>query len=634
MNAVPDLTFSEVNFLKSRRAEPEAPKQRSADETKRQKRDKVADKEAEISRYFTTRAPTIHVEKELGTGGKTEDRSARPPTEPHSPLVTLPDRPFLGFGSSGATLTSPMKPGKCHDKIPRSSRSSINDRSYVGSTTYYSWSESDNSIAHPRTTIEEVRKRGSVQETTEASHSPPSTRQPNGVNVFRRESTILGEQSKDYAKAVDDRDSIERSGRQERSKAANDHTNSRGAESRLSKPQRPTPKTTTVAVTRKAAGSPLSQHLINGATAQKGPDIELDASLGKETTGSQLPCHDSHSFDATLEEILGNCQQGFESSKRTRFEQPIQNALPAVVATVRPVKHKDRVEGLQVLPEAEETHSRPRMTIPPQLSHACSQMSRPMTFQEPTYMSPTHLTIPHVVDASTSLPLNYMIARDSFQDIHVSKTNGGGAWNAYRSLYEAQMTDIPDGSPELDHELPYADDWGGEPVQAPQSPGPRLSDSGVVDSCQGSFDDRFEENKPQHCKDEVLGLTTAYQQPAPYEAELYLFDRPQLETLGEWSILRNVAGSQTGAHALQTRSYVDSLATPLSFDSNLRGAAIPRKSFQGDQTRVFGADYFSIDEDNYDLEDGYRDTELMDTHLMNDEGDRPLTDFWKPNRLY
>lgn len=111
---MPDLAFSEISFLNSRRPKPTeiaAPSDTwPAEKRKRQKSTQVADTEAEISRYFISKkAPDQHLSDRLYEP-KQRDSHKRF-RNLHSPpdFVDLPGTPFLGFGSCGAASVSPAK---------------------------------------------------------------------------------------------------------------------------------------------------------------------------------------------------------------------------------------------------------------------------------------------------------------------------------------------------------------------------------------------------------------------------------------------------------------------------------------------------------------------------------------------
>lgn len=119
ITTVPDLAFSEVTFLKSKKEKSDDPA-KPAVKRSRLSKDRAADSGAEISRYFTSRkAPSQKfaadnkfaeaAEKSyLESEYRSHDDWIRNSRISVTPLafVDLPGKPFLGFGSSGADMTS------------------------------------------------------------------------------------------------------------------------------------------------------------------------------------------------------------------------------------------------------------------------------------------------------------------------------------------------------------------------------------------------------------------------------------------------------------------------------------------------------------------------------------------------
>ena len=139
---MPDLTFSEMNFLNHRKADPaEHPLSRS--KQSRRKKDKAADAEAEISRFFVSSKGHGRTAEGIRRPRESPERQsevARNPLEQQTsslPPVELPSKPFLGFGSCGpghvspVALVSDIGSRFSPRQKPPSNRS----------TTYYTWSE-------------------------------------------------------------------------------------------------------------------------------------------------------------------------------------------------------------------------------------------------------------------------------------------------------------------------------------------------------------------------------------------------------------------------------------------------------------------------------------------------------------
>ena len=146
MNAlkVPDLAFSEMTFLTSRREKPKGSFEDSPNKLrgtkKRQVSTKAADTEAEFSRYFLSTAPPS---LDRTASRSQRDQQDRRQSQDHgSPqaLVDLPERPFLGFGSCGPNTT--ISPAKSSDNTDSRSLGRRVSRSPTASTSYLTWSES------------------------------------------------------------------------------------------------------------------------------------------------------------------------------------------------------------------------------------------------------------------------------------------------------------------------------------------------------------------------------------------------------------------------------------------------------------------------------------------------------------
>lgn len=144
---VPNSAFSETTFLNSHRARPEDNSNplhtKHSDKKKKRKTNKAADIEAEISRYFTSAkvpgpsAPDPHPQERL-----CHQQGQRRPQDSDSPstFIDLPDKPFLGFGSSGAVSMSPVRKDGCRALIDHGT---LLTRSQSRSTNYFTWSQSE-----------------------------------------------------------------------------------------------------------------------------------------------------------------------------------------------------------------------------------------------------------------------------------------------------------------------------------------------------------------------------------------------------------------------------------------------------------------------------------------------------------
>ena len=149
---VPDLTFSETAFLSHGRLRHEDTTNRSnskpSDKRKKQKITKAADTEEEISRYFTSARNLNQTISRPQSGEQSRWQQTRRLQDPNSPpdFIDLPDKPFLGFGSSGAVSMSPVR--RLNHRVSKGEEQGLT-RSPTRSTTYFTWSQSTVRSAAP-----------------------------------------------------------------------------------------------------------------------------------------------------------------------------------------------------------------------------------------------------------------------------------------------------------------------------------------------------------------------------------------------------------------------------------------------------------------------------------------------------
>ena len=145
-----------MTFLASRR---EKSKELSNLAKGRKDKDKAAGDEDEISRFFNT-GKQVLLERDINLPDKQPIRAARPSHRAHGhakrtspgisaqrqssyPSVELPEKPFLGFGKSGAT---PLPSLELRDPLTKTDHSvaqaELVQHTPGRSTTYYTWSRS------------------------------------------------------------------------------------------------------------------------------------------------------------------------------------------------------------------------------------------------------------------------------------------------------------------------------------------------------------------------------------------------------------------------------------------------------------------------------------------------------------
>ena len=149
---MPDLAFSELTFLNPHpKNSGDLPK--SSVNKSRHKTDKGADPEANISRYFTSKSmnhnevgpdsgPAVGLKNLCVERERKSYEDRRPKSKDRDtslPLVELLGRPFLGFGGSGADVTSPARISR---NIGSTFDSPRGKASSTRSTSHISWSAS------------------------------------------------------------------------------------------------------------------------------------------------------------------------------------------------------------------------------------------------------------------------------------------------------------------------------------------------------------------------------------------------------------------------------------------------------------------------------------------------------------
>ena len=139
-STVPDLAFSEMTFLTSRREKPKDSSNKHCDTKKRQKLTKAADTEAEFSRYFlSAKSPSLEVTTSQCQRDRQDGRQSQDHRSPQA-LVDLPEKSFLGFGSCGPNAT--RSPAKSLENTGSRSLGCGVSRSPTASTSYLTWSQS------------------------------------------------------------------------------------------------------------------------------------------------------------------------------------------------------------------------------------------------------------------------------------------------------------------------------------------------------------------------------------------------------------------------------------------------------------------------------------------------------------
>ena len=138
---MPDLAFSELDFLNSRKEKKKTANNKSA--AYEQKTNRANENDAEMSRYFSSRKEAERLPAQSRNECYIPQKPRHADHRDTSPaFVELPDRPFLGFGSCGRSSTSPTRMVKQLDARYVPSRSQRDTRSSTRATSYFTWSQS------------------------------------------------------------------------------------------------------------------------------------------------------------------------------------------------------------------------------------------------------------------------------------------------------------------------------------------------------------------------------------------------------------------------------------------------------------------------------------------------------------
>ena len=667
LKIVPDLTFSEMTFLKSRRDQPEATNQRAADKTRRRNRDKMADTEAEISRYFTSRVPRSR--RVLETGNRADQAGHDHPIEQRScgarnpplsllPPVELPDRPFLGFGSSGVSIASPIKLDKCLDPHREDSRTLPTlpgNPSTAGSAGYYTWSPSEQSSTLPQTQLERSCNRHLALQDVKGSPNPPLQNQLMRTSIASTGSNVPDNQANDLVNSFDGKEHHERpvniahlGASSSRGRSKRNMPESRPVDTKDVVRTAPLPDADAMMSDREASDQSSTKHTSEEANARDRPHIDLDQSLRNGFSTSVMPCKTIHSFDVALENLLHTCQNGFGSSEKPRgtlgdrvqeslFVSPkittsnrkaTEHQTTASATLVTPTgqgKEISRPEKLHRSPRASEWKSGPSATAPTPSDCAFLQEHQYRQVQEPGHTPVTLETLPRAFHESVNPPFNFMTGM-CLRQPSGSRSHSSGAWNAYHNMYEKQLVDLPNDSYLNNDELRGFESWTDEPIPERQFPvheSPYLG-SGNLREGESFPSEFFEENSSQQNVCE-LDFATTVEPPLPFEDEHSQYHKSEPGSEKHWDIRLDT---------YHTPGFMHDILTPVPLFANPERAATTHKTFSRvTKQALFTSNATSVQSRNYQ---GSRDGDVKEqsSHLSAGGGDGPLSNFWRPNKLY
>ena len=466
---MPDLAFSEMNFLSSRRERPEdsvkALEIGPSNTKKRRKSTKAVETEAEISRYFTSRrTPT-------GDAGAFQRHAKHQETQKDShghdstpPFIELPDTPFLGFGSSGGNSMSPVKivgrlePGRdTYQKITRSP---------THSTSYFTWSQSGApSQSSPRRGKTEIVPLISSRLSNRRNSATPA-------EARKSEGRISTSRSRHQ--------SVERPGIATKTTPTR-RESSRPAESKNNSDQRkcPNPSTETQVnasqTVKLGTGGgheqPPENNITNKILKDKdfGPDeqrstrpLSKDSALSSREEvhkpGSHVPnlqtasapplngslyCETVDPLDATLEEILQQCnchnigKALTEGGNGVGPDRPSHNeALPVNNTKQHPSMTFENTNNHPRLTKASNSMS-PFPPIASQNDRVNAHSRACLAMEQPRTQRSVHPAPRHCVNASDrTLTRDYL--SDRLPNPKRARLDSRSAWNGYDTIYERQ----------------------------------------------------------------------------------------------------------------------------------------------------------------------------------------------------
>ena len=699
---VPDLTFSEMNFLKSRKDQSNAISQQAGSRTKRHKKDKTADTEAEISRYFTLRAPRTHIEPESGhtenlpdAVSPTEDsrHDARHVIRPRLPPVELPDRPFLGFGSSGLSLTSPTKPNRCHDSPPQGFQQSSERRASVLSTSYYTWSPSTNPVSRSQTSRDSTHTPELLLQYPQTSKVRVNPDQVTRISISSASSTAA------IDNGMDNRG--HRIGHNGRKKYLGDITRSeannyqQGRKRKLPQPWTfpsetpnvatrealfpsiepviPKPQVSSQSPTdpnhqkadpeEKAHIEPVQSPTDRNhqkADPQKKAHIEPVQSPRRGSWGSGDRCKESDSFDVVLEDILNACREGFELSTPSLdtlcnhghgsllapledsnpHGREIEQKTPAFAIETKSANPRENSINLERqchTLEAQDPAKHPTETEPTPSTYTCLQQRQYNSSWDPMKTTALGELFPRAaLDHSESSSINRK-STTGLNNSYENHTSLSGAWNAYENIYEKQMYDSSRLSHSDDDELWRPDSRTGQVIPDTQS---QEDESLYLDpSTPRGFltCEHFDEIDAQRNEHDTLEFqVTRGQRTSPGNQEAL----PR--NTDDWTISVDETIPNTSSYVSQlpptyvshTMRIADGTMSPLFLAASPERASTINGIFVPNttETSTFGETASTKAHDHYNVM--YRDVEPQSDHSQVDTGESLLSSFWKPNKLY
>lgn len=643
-----------MTFLNSRSKQPKAIERQAAERTKRQKKYRTEDTEAAISRYFTT-SKCPRADPGPGTGSRAElagvdlvpenSNDFRRLPSSSLPLFELPDRPFLGFGSSGASLISPIKPGK-HCGTPHGRpRPSLENQSTTDSTSYYTWSHSAHSTSHAPTPTHRHRSQSlqiglASPESVQASRPGRTSVAPPGFAVPERErhgsmcSAFWGE-------AVGSKDIIRRETpnfreRNDCKKPVSPAMNTEGAYAIAA-----VGDADSVNLDRVVSGQSPRKIVPKEDNTQNRPHSEAQ-SLGKDPSVMKLACKTSPSFDATLENLLHAGQKVFGSSAQPR--QAIDVAVPAVEFEIEPLatptiqasQCKDATTPGRAhhFPTTRISYQGPSARAPDQSTHAYPQGQQCWESQDPAYPTVTQLTLTRIIREPTK-PRSFSSTAIDFSRCPESRAHSGGAWNGYQNLYQTQLMAISDDDYLSEDGLRRFENWDGEPSHVRRGSFQEVPYLGaeIPGGCERSPYRFSENNDSEQIMCEEANFTSPLEQSMPIEDGGPPFDGMVSDAGRPWVTRDNAFDQYTNAPASIAHQEISDMSDTKSVFANLGPIATTFTTSPTYTTEARLMDERAEHRSHDNLGDWDEGAKRRNSHLIAAQ-DGHLSNFWKPNRLY
>lgn len=445
---MPDLTFSEVNFLNHGRGNQED-NVWSKTKSKRRKEAKAADAEAEFSRFFASSKDRSRAAiRTIEHGSKVKGRRSVEVTEEQDqsslPPVDLPEKPFLGFGSCGPGHDSPVMPSR--STIPNDyNRLSPTHRSLSNrSTTYFTWSRSSPS-RHTVTDRQWQSRQASDENCVELR-----PRQSMEVKSRKHRSSLRSNSRKRHevrrtppsrhdrpCKAMEEHESIDRHAsvpesihdRPDKISAGADHTN-------VNSP-----------------GLPEQQEKIHEICVRDDPQRPEARGTGTDLASLLASQNRSELLGVVLDLLMGKTSAHNANSRQSPKRSEIAGSKGEDYLAVPEVVSKSQMQSeANVVHSRELAHADSNLPLQPERPASARQIpdmqrSQSSETNKPKIATPTTNCYSQNPEATSGTnkppeplhPLQHDQLLDRPSHVIGSRPNTSNAWTGYRNIYQGQF---------------------------------------------------------------------------------------------------------------------------------------------------------------------------------------------------